>query len=224
MDGPAFPTDRHTLPSSGGPPIATTTATAAAGPAGSAFRPFGEDGFSFRDLLDIINPLQHIPVISTIYRNMTGDALDAMPRLAGGALFGGIAGAVSAVVNLVVKDASGRDIGANALAFIENGISGDDPGNAPHDPAAMIARAPEALVPTFSAGWQAAVAMPYCDAECLDPKRSFFTHAAGIAAMSTASLLPEPAVTEGDQAAAAARYAEATRLAALGGRGLDTHG
>src|SRR5699024_397736 len=97
--------------------------TEAAGAAKSGFHPFGKDGFSFTDLLDIINPLQHIPVVSTLYRKVTGDALDALPRLAGGTLFGGIAGAVSAVVNLVVKEASGGDIGENALAFVESGLA-----------------------------------------------------------------------------------------------------
>ena len=29
--------------------------------------------FSFHDLLDIVNPLQHLPVIGTIYRAITGD-------------------------------------------------------------------------------------------------------------------------------------------------------
>ena len=38
-----------------------------------AFAPFGSDGFSFLDVLDIINPLQHLPVISTLYRQVTGD-------------------------------------------------------------------------------------------------------------------------------------------------------
>ncbi len=32
------------------------------------FQMFGEDGFTFLDFIDIINPLQHIPVIGTIDR------------------------------------------------------------------------------------------------------------------------------------------------------------
>ena len=39
-------------------------------PAGVDLKPFGEDGLTFGDILDVINPLQHIPVISTIYRNL----------------------------------------------------------------------------------------------------------------------------------------------------------
>ena len=44
---------------------------------------FGDDGFTFLDFLDIINPLQHIPVVSTIYRDLTGDTLDYGSRVAG---------------------------------------------------------------------------------------------------------------------------------------------
>ncbi|MDP6473864.1 MAG: hypothetical protein QF894_03030 [Alphaproteobacteria bacterium] len=36
---------------------------------------FGADGFGFDDFLDLINPLQHIPIISTIYREITGDTI-----------------------------------------------------------------------------------------------------------------------------------------------------
>jgi hypothetical protein len=39
---------------------------------------FGEDGFGFDDFLDIINPLQHLPPISLVYRELTGDEISAM--------------------------------------------------------------------------------------------------------------------------------------------------
>ena len=34
---------------------------------------FGKDGLSFGDVLDAINPLNHIPVVSDIYSNLTGE-------------------------------------------------------------------------------------------------------------------------------------------------------
>ncbi|MBT5013959.1 MAG: hypothetical protein HON02_05865, partial [Rhodospirillaceae bacterium] len=40
---------------------------------GDQFHAFGADGFTFLDFLDIINPLQHIPVVGSLYRDMTGD-------------------------------------------------------------------------------------------------------------------------------------------------------
>ncbi len=59
---------------------------------------FGEDGFTFGDIIDIVNPLQHIPIVSNIYRKMTGDTIAPAMEIAGGALFGGPLGAVAALV------------------------------------------------------------------------------------------------------------------------------
>ncbi len=81
------------------------------------FQPFGEDGFTFLDFIDIINPLQHIPIVSTLYRNMTGDTIDPGSRLGGGALFGGPIGAVVSLVNIVLNEGSGKDMGEHVLAF-----------------------------------------------------------------------------------------------------------
>ena len=41
---------------------------------------------SFWDVLDIINPLQHIPLLSIVYREITGDTLHPTARVLGGAL------------------------------------------------------------------------------------------------------------------------------------------
>ena len=84
---------------------------------------FGQDGLTFGDLLDIINPLQHIPVISTIYRALTDDQIEPGSRLAGGALFGGGIGFASALFNAVLENDTGKDIGEHALAFV--GIGGE---------------------------------------------------------------------------------------------------
>ena len=85
-------------------------------PAGVDLKPFGEDGLTFGDILDVINPLQHIPVISTIYRNLTGDELSPAARIAGGALFGGPIGLVAGVANTAVLAFSGKDIGESIVA------------------------------------------------------------------------------------------------------------
>ena len=50
---------------------------------------FSNDGLTFGDIIDVINPLQHIPVVSTIYWELTGDKISPAARMAGGALFGG---------------------------------------------------------------------------------------------------------------------------------------
>ncbi len=64
---------------------------------------FGKDGLSFRDLLDLVNPLQHIPGVSQLYRKLTGDEIKPAMALAGGALFGGPIGAGLAAAGLAVE-------------------------------------------------------------------------------------------------------------------------
>ena len=80
---------------------------------------WGEDGFTFGDLLDLINPLQHLPVISTLYRKFTGDEIAPGPRLLGGGLFGGVLGVASAAVGVAVEAATGKDIGEHVLALFD---------------------------------------------------------------------------------------------------------
>jgi hypothetical protein len=77
---------------------------------------FGEDGFGFDDFLDIINPLQHIPGISSIYREITGDQISPGSRLIGGSIFGGGIGLAASFVNAAIEDSTGKDIGAHFFA------------------------------------------------------------------------------------------------------------
>ena len=51
------------------------------------------NSLSFSDLIDILNPLQHIPIINTVYRAITGDRESAMADVIGGTLYGGPIGA-----------------------------------------------------------------------------------------------------------------------------------
>jgi hypothetical protein len=78
--------------------------------------PNGGRPFSFRDLIDIVNPLQHIPVVSTLYRHITGDEISNFSRIAGGALFGGLAGIAIGGVNAITVAETGKDIGHNVLS------------------------------------------------------------------------------------------------------------
>lgn len=79
---------------------------------------WGEDGMRFGDLLDTINPLQHIPGVSTVYRALTGDTISPASRIAGGGLFGGPIGFLSGLFNTVVEGATGRDVGGHMLAML----------------------------------------------------------------------------------------------------------
>ena len=80
---------------------------------------WGDDGFTFGDILDLINPLQHLPVISTLYRKFTGDEIAAAPRILGGGIFGGPLGVASAAVGVAVEAATGKDIGEHVLAMFD---------------------------------------------------------------------------------------------------------
>ncbi|RLL51526.1 hypothetical protein D8Y20_09030 [Mariprofundus sp. EBB-1] len=82
-----------------------------------------KESFSFWDIIDAINPLQHIPIISTIYRKITGDEMGYASRIAGDTLYGGVLGnmlssLVSAVANVFVDSTTGKDIGAHVMAAV----------------------------------------------------------------------------------------------------------
>ena len=77
-----------------------------------------KESFGFGDFLDIINPLHHIPIVATIYRNMSGDQIGAAPRVIGGAFWGRIGGFAAGVVNAVVEWWSGKDIGDHVYAAV----------------------------------------------------------------------------------------------------------
>src|SRR5579872_3478503 len=82
---------------------------------------WGQKGFQFHDLIDAINPLQHLPVVSAIYRWITGDTIGNIPRIVGDALYGGIPGFVAGLVNVLVKEESGEDVGEHVIATLFGG-------------------------------------------------------------------------------------------------------
>lgn len=61
----------------------------------------------FEDFLDVINPLQHLPVVSTLYRALSGDEISPGARFAGGLLYGGPIGAVATGLTSLVEEALG---------------------------------------------------------------------------------------------------------------------
>ena len=77
---------------------------------------FGAGGFGFKALVDTLNPLQHLPLVSAVYRESTGEGIGAIPRLLGGGLFGGLIGLIGSAINLVVEGLTGKDIGGHVVA------------------------------------------------------------------------------------------------------------
>lgn len=78
-----------------------------------------EDFFqSFADVLDVVNPLQHISGVSTIYRSLTDDKIGDGAQLLGGLLFGGPFGLVASIANLIFEQETGRTIAGNVYAAV----------------------------------------------------------------------------------------------------------
>lgn len=101
--------------------------------------------FSFSDFLSVINPLQHIPIVGTIYRAVTGDTIAPAARVLGGALFGGPIGLLTSAFNAVIEQTTGKDLGDQALALVVPGIE------KPPSAAPMAAQFATAAVPAGTA-------------------------------------------------------------------------
>ena len=93
-----------------------------AGPGAAAQSSSGSTslGTAFHDLLDIVNPLQHLPVIGTLYRAITGDQIGKFEKVAGDSLYGGLWGAVSSVADLAFEAVTGKDFGDTVLALFKS--------------------------------------------------------------------------------------------------------
>ena len=92
-------------------PAAAPAASADGAPAG------GGSHFSFHDFLSILNPLQHLPVVGTLYRAITGDTIHTPEKIAGDALYGGLWGAVASIADAAFESITGKDVGDTVLAL-----------------------------------------------------------------------------------------------------------
>lgn len=116
-----------------------------------------ESSFTFGDFLDIINPLQHIPVVSTIYRKLTGDTIGTPEKIAGDALYGGLTGLACSVGDALFAELTGKNVGDTVYDAI---IGGDEPATAvaQNDPAPAEMPTTEFWQPAPIAPYQAAAA------------------------------------------------------------------
>jgi hypothetical protein len=86
-------------------------------PTGTAASKSGEWDFSFHNLLSIVNPLQHLPLIGTLYRAITGDTIGTPEKIAGDTLYGGLWGALASIADTAFEKITGKDVGDTMLAL-----------------------------------------------------------------------------------------------------------
>lgn len=74
--------------------------------------------FSFGDLVDIVNPLQHIPGVANVYRAITGDTISAPARFMGSMLFMGPVGLAMTAADTLAMNADGELASEQLIAAI----------------------------------------------------------------------------------------------------------
>lgn len=84
--------------------------------------PGADDESFFHHVLDVINPLQHLPVVGTLYRAITGEHIGPIEKIAGDGLYGGIWGAATAAADVAFEQLTGKSVEDTVLAWIK----GDD--------------------------------------------------------------------------------------------------
>lgn len=109
--------DYHAMVFSPSPEKVTSTATT--GTASTSQAGNQSEGF-FHHLLDVINPLQHLPVIGTIYRAITGEHIGAVEKIAGDTLYGGLWGAVSSVADVAFEGITGKSLEDTVLSWFKS--------------------------------------------------------------------------------------------------------
>jgi hypothetical protein len=132
--------------------------TAAATAVSGASHPWKDGAFGFHDVLDTLNPLQHIPVIGTLYRWITGDTPGDVARVFGDGLFGGPVGFATGMLSIAFKQDAGKDPGEMAMGLLTGGDAQVKLGQ----PAALTAAsaAPAAATAPGTAAATAAAATP----------------------------------------------------------------
>lgn len=105
-------------------PIAQTGPSAITNSSAAQSSRAEDDSFDFWDFLDIINPLQHIPIVSQIYRAITDDEISPTAKLVGDGLYslgllgGGWIGMASSAFDFAVEEATGDDIAGHLMDFV----------------------------------------------------------------------------------------------------------
>jgi hypothetical protein len=126
---PFFPMVRHANDwrpaKSGALPSTQVASNAAATPTATASTATKPEEKSFwQDVLDVVNPLQHLPVVGTVYRAITGDKMGDVEKVAGDTLYGGPLGLVSSLADVAFEKITGKSFEDTAMGWV--GLGGSD--------------------------------------------------------------------------------------------------
>lgn len=74
-------------------------------------------GSLFDTVVDTVNPLQHIPGVSTAYQSVTDDTMNSVASMAGGFLFGGPIGLMAGAAKSFVEMVTGKSVSQHAMSM-----------------------------------------------------------------------------------------------------------
>ena len=83
---------------------------------------------TFDELVDVINPFHHLPVINSLYRDISGDEISGSARLLGSLIYGGPVGLLASMGHVVSEETNGKDLTENLVAWV---LGDEDEGTAP---------------------------------------------------------------------------------------------
>jgi hypothetical protein len=126
-----------------------------------------DEPFGFGDLVDIVNPLHHIPLVGTLYRHLTGDQIRPSSQIIGGTLFGGALGAASGIANAIMQEETGSDIGEHALQIA--GLADEATPHSGAQRSAPVTQLAAAEIPQQKGGELPASALSYADLSYIEP-------------------------------------------------------
>jgi len=90
-------------------------------PGTDRFNPGCAQAPTLRDIGDALNPLEHIPFVSTLYDQWTGHTPSSGSQMIGGALLGGPIGFAASLVDVVFKQQTGKPVGEAMVAALTGG-------------------------------------------------------------------------------------------------------
>lgn len=78
---------------------------------------FGSNGLDINDGFDTFNILQHVPIVSTVYQESSGQSISAISKLSGGYIYGGPIGLAFSALDIAVEHMSGKSISDQLVNF-----------------------------------------------------------------------------------------------------------